>query len=129
MGRGSSKAGGGGAKVQTDPLAKYSNEVFKATYASDIKPGDKITDRVINENTGKGEHKMWTYHPEGNETFKGYPYDVTVQSVKVSGKTTKITALFDMAMVKTNPKESDWGKNFMVVTKTFKNGDILQKRK
>ena len=114
---------------KTAKLEKFSNNAFKATYASDIKPGDEITDKIINESTGNTAHKMWTFHPEGYDTFQGYPYDVTVTSVKVSGKTTKVTAVFDKAMIKRNPQPSDWGKDLMTVTKTFKNNDILQKRK
>ena len=131
MGRGSSKVGGvsGGGVAKTDPLAKFSNQTFKATYASDIKAGDKITDKIIDENTGNGSHKMWTFHPNNADTFQAYPYDVKVQSVKASGKTTKITALWDKAMTMRNPQKSDWGKNFITVTKTFKNGDILQVRR
>lgn len=126
MGRGTSKAGGGG---KADPLAKFDSNAFKATYATDIKAGDKITDKVIDEATGQGTHKMWTFHPDNADTFKAYPYDLTVQSVKVSNKTTTITALFDKAMTKSNPQPSDWGKDFIKVTKTFKNNEIIQKRK
>ena len=133
MGRGSSKAGGGGKAAQTqqpvDPLAKFDSDAFKATYAQDIKAGDKITDKIINETDGSAAHKMWTFHPEGAGTFTAYPYDVTVKTVKVSGKTTKITALFDRAMTKRNPQKSDWGKDFITVTKTFKNNDVIQKRR
>ena len=127
MGRGSSKVSAGGGA--SNPLAKFDSNAFKATYASDIKPGDKITDKIINETTGAASHKMWTYHPAGADTFQAYPYDVQVTAVKVGAKTTKVTAKWDKAMTKRNPQPSDWGKDFITVTKTFKNKDVLQKRK
>ena len=115
-------------KAETMILDKHSNDYQKALRASDISVGDNIdADLRIN---GIAKRAMWTFHPEGAETFKAYPYsDIKVTNVKVSKNTVKVTGLWDKALTKTNPSKSDYGKDFIEVTKTFKASDIVKKRK
>lgn len=134
MGRGTSKVGatGGGGNVasQKDPaLVKASAPgQLDGIRVQDLKVGDTITDRVFDDN-GNGKRNKWTFHPEGQATFTEIPYsDLKITDVKVTPKTVKVTALFDKAVTKSRPQPSDFGKDFIEVTKTFKVGDITQKR-
>ena len=131
MGRGRSKAGGGGGGKKDPALEKASAPAAKLSgiRAEDIKAGDTITDKIFDQNGENGKRKSWTFHPEGAEKFTEVPYsDLKVTDVKVTDKSVKVTALFDKAVTKPNPKPEDYGKDFIKVTKTFKKGEITQRR-
>ena len=120
-----------GAKKEQNPLAKYDKPWARITahYANTIKAGDTITDGLIKSDGTEKNGVEWTFHPEGYASFKSIPHnDLIVTEVKVGTKTTKITALFDNAVNKLNPKPEDYGKDMIKVTKTFKNDDIIEKR-
>lgn len=115
MGRGASKAGRSSGAKQ-NPLAKYENMSESPAYVTDIKVGDTLSGRVVNESTGQNERSKWTMD-NGAVVMKNVEMlsDIKVTSVKVSGKTTKIVG---------TATSSGY-----TVSKTFKNGAIVQKRK
>ena len=118
-------------EAKINPLSKFDKPAARLTthYATDIKAGDTITDEIIKGDGTKKNRVQWTFHPEGQSTFKETPYsDIIVTEVKAGPKTTKVTGKFDRAITKMNPKKEDYGKDFIKVTKTFKNEDIIQKR-
>ena len=100
-------------EAKINPLAKYDipSADLTAHHANDIKAGDVLRDGIINEKDGKFDRTKWNFTELGGQDFL-YD-DITVTSVKVGPKTTKVTA-------KTSKGNT--------VTKTFKNSDIIQKR-
>lgn len=111
MGRGTSKASEGGN------LAKFSNEQLKATRANDIKVGDFLNGKAVNSSDEMARAQWNKDLGEGIKIKEAVYNDIKVTEVKVGSKTTKISGEY-----------TNRGR-IITVSKTFKNGDILQKRR
>ena len=110
-------------------LKRLDNSSQWAMRIQDIKPGDSIGYKQLSLD-GKSKNVEWNFHREGGLDFKAVPYsDLTITDIKVTNKTVKVTGTFDNVVNKRTGTGHKAGEDLIRVTKTFKVGDIVMKRK